>query len=56
MKVKELIEKLQKLDQEEKIYILSEGDSPFDYGYEIKRVYEIKTDETNASGVYIEEA
>lgn len=55
MKVKELIEQLQQFNLESKVEILTSGDSPFDYGYGIKRVYEIKSNEDKVTGVYIEE-
>lgn len=55
MKVKELIEELQKFDGDNEVNTLSCGDSPFDYGYGIKRVYEIKSSENKVTGVYIEE-
>lgn len=55
MKVKELIEQLQELDENNEVFILTSGDSPFDYGYGVKRVYEIKSSENKVTGVYIEE-
>ena len=37
MKVKELIERLKKLDQEKEVLILNNGDNPFDNGYPVKK-------------------
>ena len=54
MKVKEIIEQLQKFNPENELYILESGDSPFDSGDSIKRVYEVNTVELSVNGVYIE--
>ena len=42
MKVKELIEKLEKFDREKEVEFLSNGDNPVnDTGYEIGRIFEV---------------
>ena len=53
--VKDLIEDLKKLDENMNVYLLDCGDSPFEYGYGIKRVYQIESSEDNVTGVYIEQ-
>lgn len=54
MKVKELIEKLSKFDQEKQVVFLNNGDNPVtDTSYGIGRIYEVKGIDDEA--VFLEE-
>lgn len=54
MKVKELIEKISKFNQEAEVFILSCGSNPLEDGYSIGKTFEVNSDEDFA-GVYIME-
>lgn len=55
MKVKEVIEKLSKFNQEAEVYMLRYDENPLDNtGSGIEKVFELKGDEVN-TGVYIKE-
>lgn len=42
MKAKEVIERLQKLDQEKDVVFLGQGENPMEDGFGIKDIFEIK--------------
>lgn len=55
MRVKQLIEQLQKCDPEAEVLGLCCDDNPFNGdGFDIKRVYEIKYADQNETAVYID--
>lgn len=47
MKVKEMIEKLSKLDQEKEVLFLGSGENPLEDGFGIKDVFEIRGSDEN---------
>ncbi len=55
MKVKEVIEKLSKFNQEAEVFILSYGSNPLEDGYSIGKVFELNSDEDFAGAYIVEE-
>lgn len=47
VKAKEVIERLQKLDQEKEVVFLGSGENPIDDGFGIKDIFEIKGSNDN---------
>lgn len=47
MKAKEVIERLQKLDQEKEVVFLGSGENPINDGFGIKDIFEIKGSNDN---------
>ena len=55
MRVKQLIERLQKCDLEAEVMLLCCDDNPLDgEGFDVKRVYEIKYADENETTVYVD--
>ena len=55
MKVKELMDKLKKFDENSTVYCLFPDDNPLNDGANIDYVFELKGVDTKTDGVYIKE-